>query len=275
MTLREALEFGRNYLEKHKINDNQLDAWYLLEYVIKQNRSYFFLHEKEELSDSQEKRYRDYIETRGKHIPLQYITKEQEFMGLTFMVNEDVLIPRQDTEILVEEAQKRLKKDGAVLDLCTGSGCIIISLKYGNNTIHAYASDVSPKAIQVAQENAKRNHADVTLIESNLFQGINRKFDMIVSNPPYIPTKVIEGLMQEVQEHEPMLALDGMDDGLYFYQRISKEAMQYLNPGGFLCFEIGHDQAEAVTLLMKENNFQNVTIIKDLAGLDRVIIGET
>ncbi|RDY28130.1 peptide chain release factor N(5)-glutamine methyltransferase [Lachnotalea glycerini] len=275
MTLREALEFGRNYLEKHKINDSQLDAWYLLEYVIKQNRSYFFLHEKEELSDSQEKRYRDYIETRGKHIPLQYITKEQEFMGLTFMVNEDVLIPRQDTEILVEEAQKRLKKDGAVLDLCTGSGCIIISLKYGNNTIHAYASDVSPKAIQVAQENAKRNHADVTLIESNLFQGINRKFDMIVSNPPYIPTKVIEGLMQEVQEHEPMLALDGMDDGLYFYQRISKEAMQYLNPGGFLCFEIGHDQAEAVTLLMKENNFQNVTIIKDLAGLDRVIIGET
>lgn len=275
MTLQEAFEYGRNYLEQKHIQDSQIDAWYLLEYVIKQNRSYFLLHQKDKLEKEQEILYKEYLEMRAMHIPLQHITREQEFMGLTFMVNENVLIPRQDTEILVEEAGKRIGKNMAVLDLCTGSGCIIISLKNGNNDIDAYACDISSKALEVANENAKRNKAKVTLIQSNLFEKIQGKYDIIVSNPPYIPTEVIKGLMEEVREHEPMLALDGMEDGLYYYKEIVSKAPYYLKPDGFLCFEIGYDQGEEVSSLMKENGFKNIKVIKDLAGLNRVVIGNT
>jgi release factor glutamine methyltransferase len=275
MTLQEALEYGRNYLENHHIQDSHIDAWYLLEYVIKENRSYFLLHQRDKLTKEQELQYKEYLEIRGKHIPIQHITKEQEFMGLTFMVNENVLIPRQDTEILVEEASKRIKFQMSVLDLCTGSGCIIISLKNGNNDIDAYASDISTQALEVATENAKRNKADVTLIQSNLFEKIQGQYDMIVSNPPYIPTKVIEELMVEVRVHEPMLALDGMEDGLHYYREIAGKAVHFLKPEGFLCFEIGHDQGESVSMIMKENGFKNIMVIQDLAGLDRVVIGNT
>jgi release factor glutamine methyltransferase len=179
-----------------------------------------------------------YLERRGNHIPLQHITGEQEFMGLTFKVNDHVLIPRQDTEILVEEALKRLKPDMSVLDMCTGSGCIIISLKYEKPQITAFASDISNKALTVAKD-------------------------------------IVEGLMEEVKNHEPRIALDGMEDGLYFYKEIIKRAKEHLNPCGFLCFEIGYDQGEAVTNLMMDEGFYNVSVIKDLAGLDRVVIGNT
>ncbi|WP_099468827.1 peptide chain release factor N(5)-glutamine methyltransferase [Konateibacter massiliensis] len=275
MTLQEAFDYGKNYLKDKNILDYQLDAWYLLEYTIKADRSYFLLHQQEELEADQEKDYMACLQLRGNHIPLQHITKEQEFMGLTFQVNENVLIPRQDTEVLVEEVQKRLKSGMTVLDMCTGSGCIIISLKHQKSDITAFGSDISDKALEVAKENAKRNDTDVSFVKSDMFAEIQGAFDIIVSNPPYIPTEVIGGLMEEVKEHEPMLALDGKEDGLYFYREIIQKARGYLKQGGFLCFEIGHDQGEEVSALMREVGFQDVAVIKDLAGLDRVVVGNT
>lgn len=275
MTLQEALEYGKGYLESRNIMDGQLDAWYLLEYVIKENRTYFLLHQKDELEIKKEQKFLEYLKLRGEHVPLQYITKVQEFMGLSFSVNENVLIPRQDTEILVEEVLKRVKKDMTVLDMCTGSGCIIVSLKHEKPAINAFASDISDKALMVATENAKNNQTDVTFIRSDMFDKIQDQFDIIVSNPPYIPTQVVQGLMEEVKNHEPMLALDGKEDGLFFYREIIKKAKTYLKPNGFLCFEIGYDQGEDVSLLMERAGFINIIIIKDLAGLDRVVIGNT
>lgn len=275
MTLQEALLYGKNCLENNHIKDCQLDAWYLLAYVIKENRSYFFSHGQEEMEIEKELLYKELIEIRAKHIPLQHITKEQEFMGLTFNVNEDVLIPRQDTETLVEEVMTRLKDKMSVLDMCTGSGCIIISLKNIKNDIDAYGVDVSSKALVVAVENARRNKTEVKFIQSNLFDDVEDKFDIIVSNPPYIPTKEIEELMEEVRVHDPIIALDGMEDGLYFYREIVKSSLNHLKQGGFLCFEIGYNQGKDVSEMMKETGFQDIRIIKDLAGLDRVVIGNT
>lgn len=275
MTLQEALEYGKGYLESQNIMDSQLDAWYLLEYVIKQNRTYFLLNQKNELEQEKEQIYLEYLKLRGEHVPLQHITKEQEFMGLSFLVNENVLIPRQDTEILVEEVLKRVENDFTVLDMCTGSGCIIVSLKHNKPTINAFASDISDQALLVAKENARSNQADVTFIQSDMFDKIQGQFDIIVSNPPYIPTQVVQGLMEEVKDHEPMLALDGKEDGLFFYREIVKKSKTYLKPNGFLCFEIGYDQGKDVSLLMEKAGFVNIVIIKDLVGLDRVVIGNT
>lgn len=275
MTLKEALGYGKSYLKKQNILEYELDAWYLLEHTIKENKTYFLLHQCEELEEEKERLYRNYLMKRGNHIPLQHITKEQEFMGFNFLVNENVLIPRQDTEVLVEEVLKRLKKDMSVLDMCTGSGCIIISLKKLKPDIFAYACDISDKALEVAKENARKNQTAVCFEQGNLFEMINDKFDVIVSNPPYIPTKEIQELMEEVKEYEPMLALDGKEDGLYYYRELIKQAGTYLLPNGFLCFEIGYDQGEAVSMLMKEAGFVNIVTIKDLAGLDRVVIGNT
>ncbi|KAB1438143.1 peptide chain release factor N(5)-glutamine methyltransferase [Candidatus Galacturonibacter soehngenii] len=275
MTLQEALEYGKKYLESRHILDSHIDAWYLLEYVIKADRSYFFLHQKEQMEPEKEQLYITYLKQRGEHIPLQHITKQQEFMGLTFCVNEHVLIPRQDTEILVEEVLKRVRKDMTILDMCTGSGCIIISLKHEKPSIQAFASDISEKALAVARQNAKNLDAPVTFIQSDLFQEINDTFDIIVSNPPYIKTAVVDSLMAEVKEHEPLIALDGSVDGLFFYKEIISKAKRHLNARGFLCFEIGFDQGEDVSSLMKESGFHNVVVIKDLAGLDRVVIGNT
>jgi len=275
MTLQEALQYGKKYLEDKNIEDSQIDAWYLLEYVIKENRSYFLMHQQDVLEEAAQKLYLDLIERRGKRIPLQHITNEQEFMGLTFKVNEDVLIPRQDTEILVENVLSRTTDNMAVLDMCTGSGCIIISLKNRKKNITATGVDVSAKALEVAKENAANNGTCVDFIQSDLFENVTGKFDIIVSNPPYIPTEVIEGLMDEVRLHDPFIALDGKEDGLYFYREIIKNAVSYLNQGGFLCFEIGHDQGVDVSYLMKKAGFDNISVIKDLAGLDRVVIGNT
>lgn len=275
MTLQEALEYGKDYLQSRKIVDGQLDAWYLLEYVMQKDRTYYYLHQNDELEKQKEFDYKEVLRLRGEHTPLQHITQEQEFMGFSFYVNEHVLIPRQDTEILVEEVLKRVKKNMIILDMCTGSGCIIVSIKGKSADVTAYASDISKEALTVAKENAKKNKTEISFIQSNLFDTIQGKYDIIVSNPPYIPTKVVQELMEEVKEHEPVIALDGKEDGLYFYREIIRSAGEYLNPKGFLCFEIGYDQGEAVSLLMKEAGFCQVVVIKDLAGLDRVVIGNT
>lgn len=194
-------------------------------------------------------------------------------MGLSFAVNPHVLIPRQDTEILVEEAQKRIHAGMDALDLCTGSGCIIVSLsKYA--PIHAAASDISAQALKTAKENAKRHGVTVDFIESDLFEGITSRYDIIVSNPPYIPTEEIKTLMPEVREFEPFLALDGKEDGLFFYRKIIREANSHLKPDGFLLLEIGCGQGKDVACLMEAEGYKEITIRKDLSGLDRIVIGK-
>ena len=275
-TLRNLYRDGTICLEKAGIADAKLDAWYLLEYETKISRAMFLADPDKEVEKDKAEHYRKDIETRAQRIPLQHITGEQEFMGLPFCVNEHVLIPRQDTEVLVEEAIRVIQKEmpeAAVLDLCTGSGCIGISIQSFCSNTQVTAADISEDALKVAQKNAKENQVPVEFVHSDLFEEISGSYDMIVSNPPYIPSKVIETLMPEVRDHEPIKALDGKEDGLYFYRRITEESVAYLKPGGYLLYEIGHDQGEAVSSYMRENGFDEIEVIRDLAGLDRVVRG--
>lgn len=279
MTLKEAYEYGKNQLMEAHISDADLDAWYLLEYVTGISRAEYFMDTMRKMDQNQEIQYRKYIKVRAAHTPLQHITGVQEFMGFEFYVNEQVLVPRQDTEVLVEQVLQDLKQCGKknqkILDMCTGSGCILLSIVNlcKSCDIMGVGVDLSETALDVAKQNAKKLHADVLLFQSDLFEKVEESFDMIVSNPPYIPTKVIEELEEEVKLHEPYLALDGKEDGLYFYRQIVKESPKYLNKGGTLYFEIGHDQGAAVSMLMKQAGFEDVTVKKDLAGLDRVVFG--
>lgn len=276
--------WGVEELKKAGVPENELDARYLLEFVCKTDRNTLLVHGDRKVSQKEEEEFRKCIEQRGKRIPLQHITGVQEFMGLEFLVDSRVLIPRQDTECLVEEAMRFLHDGDRILDLCTGSGCILLSLLHYSNCCSGVGVDLSKEALEVAQKNAERMKAlsrfhpweetTVTLLCSDLFQEISEKgFDMIVSNPPYIATKEIEGLMEEVKDHEPLMALDGREDGLYFYRRIITEGKEYLKKEGMMFFEIGFDQAEAVSRLMEENGYLEVTVVKDLAGLDRVVYG--
>lgn len=278
MTLRQAYEEGIERLKEAGIEEAGLDAWYLLEYVTGINRATYFADSNQEMKDSHRATYQTLISERETRIPLQHLTGVQEFMGLEFRVNEHVLIPRQDTEILVETALEKIntKKPLRVLDMCTGSGCILLSvLSYGRKKceITGVGVDVSDKALQVAKENARNLQVDAEWIESDLFSGVSEKFDMILSNPPYIPSAVIKTLQPEVREHDPLLALDGKEDGLYFYRKIIEESRNYLQPGGWLIFEIGAEQGEAVSSYLKQNGFVQVAVKKDLTGLDRVVCG--
>lgn len=273
MTLKEAYEYGQKKLADAEIDDAVLDAWYLLEHVTGISRALYFLRMNEEMSEENEVQYKEYLETRANHIPLQHITGVQEFMGYEFNVNEHVLVPRQDTEVLVEEALKVVKPDMEVLDMCTGSGCIIISLMKFAKQISGTAVDISEEALKVAKSNADKLDAAVEFIRSDLFEEVKGQYDLIVSNPPYIRTAVIEELKEEVKFHDPFLALDGKEDGLFFYRKIVKDSLNYLKPNGRLYFEIGHDQGEDVKNLMEEAGFKEVFVKKDLAGLDRVVGG--
>ena len=202
-----------------------------------------------------------------------YIVGETEFMGLKFKVNSSVLIPRQDTETLVEEALKVVRPGMRVLDLCTGSGCVIVSILHNVSDVEGYAVDISKQALNVAKENARLNDVPVLFEHSDLFDHVTGTFDVIVSNPPYICTDEIAKLMPEVRDFEPMEALDGKEDGLYFYRKIIGQCKQYLNPEGHLLFEIGYDQGQKVSALMREIGFHDVQVIKDLARKDRVVTG--
>lgn len=273
MTYREAVEAGTKILQEVGIGEAKLDAWYLLQMACKFDRNFYYLHEEEDMSAEQQREYEIAVNKRAEHVPLQYITGEQEFMGLKFKVNSNVLIPRQDTETLVEEALKVIKPGMKVLDMCTGSGCIIISIAKNVMDLQCTGSDVSKQALLVAKENAKQNEVEVEWNRSDLFENINEKFDFILSNPPYIATAKILKLMPEVRDFEPFEALDGKEDGLYFYRQIIEKAPEYLNPDGYLYMEIGYDQGSTVSELMKQAGFLDVLVIKDLAGLDRVIKG--
>lgn len=271
-TLGELLRMGEEILAKADVPEAGINAWYLFAHCFHMERSRFFLCREETVSDEERKEYEKLLAKRMARIPLEHITHETEFMGLGFYVDERVLIPRQDTECLVEEVLK-ISAGKKVLDLCTGSGCIGISLAALGKCAAVTLSDISADALAVARKNAEENKVQVNFVESDLFRHITGKFDIIVSNPPYIPTADIASLMPEVRDHDPLLALDGKEDGLAFYRRIISESRNYLEPEGKLYFEIGYDQGEAVKRLMEQTGFIRVEIKQDLAGLDRMIMG--
>lgn len=294
MTRREAYDIGVEQLEAEGIENADCDIRILLEDLCGVDREELFLQGDKVISRRESEIFMNAVNKRMGHYPVQYITGKQEFMGLTFAVNQDVLIPRMDTEILVEEVLKELDDGSRILDMCTGSGCILLSLLYYSNDCEGVGVDISDAALAVAKDNAGRlilddtfdllfqtggrgkKHLDeekIEFIESNLFNDVRGKFDIIVSNPPYIRSDVIPTLMEEVRDYEPMLALDGKEDGLFFYREIIKKSSSYLNGGGKLFFEIGYDQADDVVKLMEEGGFKDITVIQDYAHLDRVVWG--
>ena len=273
MTVGELVTKGIKELESAGVPEAQINAMYLLEYTMHISQMDYLLDRQRAVTNKEEEDYLSAIATRKNRVPLQHITGEQEFMGYTFLVNEHVLIPRQDTEILVEEAAK-LAKGKRILDMCTGSGCIILSMEQLCKPKYAMGVDVSAEALSVAKANGKHMDSKVHWLQSDLFDKVTKKFDVIVSNPPYIERQEIPKLMEEVRCYEPNLALDGGEDGLDFYRRIITESREHMESEGYLCFEIGYNQGKAVSLLMKEAGFGKCQVIKDLAGLDRVVIGQ-
>lgn len=272
ITYRQLLQEGTGILQEAGIQEAEIDSWLLLEYVTGMDRSFYFLKSEKEAEEEEKAVYRKLIRQRAGHIPLQYLTGVQEFMGLPFWVNQDVLVPRQDTECLVETALAYVKGK-KVLDLCTGSGCIAVSVAVFGQVKECHAVDLSEKALETARKNAKRHHAEITFIKSDLFEDVAGVYDVILSNPPYIPDKVIGGLSEEVRKYEPYMALNGGSDGLSFYRKITKESKEHLSEGGMLFYEIGCEQAEDVREIMQAEGFCDILCKKDYAGNDRVIYG--
>lgn len=312
LTWQQLLDEGVDMLLAAGITEAELDAWYLLESAFQTDRVHFFMDRKRSVFGTRLEKglpmYREYLRMRVDRIPLQQILGLQEFMGLTFHVNEHVLIPRQDTEKLVEEVLRTHKnKDISVLDMCTGSGCIAISLAVLGRYESVVAVDVSQDALKIAQKNGRslfliqegtvkaevKRVSDapwqtvltccmageddlktrrLTFIESDMFSNLDpsETYDVIVSNPPYIPSAVIEELEPEVRDYEPRIALDGDEDGLYFYRILAEKCRAYLKNGGRIYFEIGYDQGDSVSELLLEHGYGDIRIVKDETGLDRV-----
>ena len=280
-TLQMIYREGKEQLEAAGVPDADLDAWYLLEFVTGISKARYYGNPEAGIDEREALKYRDVIRQRAERIPLQHITGEQEFMGFSFQVDEHVLIPRQDTETLVEEARGVLKPKMKILDLCTGSGCILLSLlklgeKQGIARLKGTGADISREALKVAEENGRRLEIPedrVAWVRGDLFENLEGPFDLLVSNPPYIPSGELSGLQEEVRLHDPALALDGHEDGLYFYRRIAAEAGKYLRDGAYLMLEIGWDQGEAVSTLLEVAGYREVEVKKDLSGNDRVVRG--
>ena len=280
-TLQMIYREGKEQLEAAGVPDADLDAWYLLEFVTGISKARYYGNPEAGIDEREALKYRDVIRQRAERIPLQHITGEQEFMGFSFQVDEHVLIPRQDTETLVEEALEVLKPKMKILDLCTGSGCILLSLlklgeKRGIAGLKGTGADISREALKVAEENGRRLEIPedrVAWVRGDLFENLEGPFDLLVSNPPYIPSGELSGLQEEVRLHDPALALDGHEDGLHFYRRIAAEAGKYLRDGAYLMLEIGWDQGEAVSTLLEAAGYREVEVKKDLSGNDRVVRG--
>ena len=275
MTIKEMLSKGMIMLKGNNVDSPKLKSRLLLQYILKKPRQYLIVYDNEEVGKKEQWEYFVNIEKLTKGVPLQHITHQQEFMKMNFYVNENVLIPRPDTEILVEEVIKIASKikEPKILDLCTGSGAIAISIAKNVPNSEVYAIDISSKAIEVAKKNAKELNAKVKFVKSNLFNKMEKiKFDIIVSNPPYIKKDIMKSLSEEVKK-EPELALDGGTDGLDFYRKITKQAMEYLKFGSYLCYEIGYDQKDdVIEIINKHGNYSNTYSKKDLGGNDRVVV---
>lgn len=283
-TNRELLKEGSMQLRAAEITEADTDAWLLFSACMGLNRTEYLMRSDAVVPDDKAEEYLGKLKRRAGREPVQYIEETAPFMGFDFYVNENVLIPRMDTEILVSEAIKRARimfsqrqhdVNFRILDMCTGSGCIAQStyllLKNEGCTVEVDAVDISEKALEVARINASRLGAQVKLIRGNLFENVDNKYSMILSNPPYIRTDVIADLEPEVREHEPMLALDGTADGLYFYREITDKAWEYLENNGILMYEIGYDQALEVSDMLRQKGYTDIAVIKDFAGLDRVV----
>lgn len=276
ITYGELCREGCRVLQNAGIDDAKYDSLELLLFVFGMDRSRYLINAGCQADSTKVSEYEEVIAKRASHIPLQHITGEAWFYGKCFKVSPAVLIPRQDTEILVDEALKHLDAESCVLDMCTGSGCILISLALKSCFKYGLGVDILSEALGIAEINADNLKArNVFWQQSNLFENINKnhKFDVIVSNPPYIRTAQIENLSEEVRLHDPFIALDGKADGLHFYREITTKSSQYLNDGGWLIYEIGWDQADDVKSIMLECGYKEIQIIKDLAGLDRVAAG--
>ena len=280
MTAQEWLRKASASLESAGIADAESDAWLMFSHVTGMSRMEYTLERDKCLRDEEVCSLAKMLEKRNQHIPVQQITGEAWFMGYPFFVNENVLIPRMDTEVLVEAVLTRLPavpvtENGKrrVLDMCTGSGCILLSLLKEEKGLLGTGADISEKALLVARENAHRLECEAQFIFSDLWENIEDTYEIIVSNPPYIVRNVISTLDTEVKDHEPVLALDGGEDGLDFYRKIVADTHRHLVPGGLLAFEIGYDQGQALTALLKKAGYRNIEILKDLAGLDRVALG--
>lgn len=278
MKIKESLEQAIQQLKQEGISDSIAIARRVLAYTLQVQKEYLITHDLQEIGALKEQQYSCYIKQIIQGKPIQYITNQQEFMKLNFYVDENVLIPREDTEILVEEVMNilEIEKKETILDLCTGSGAIGIAIaKYVKNG-QVQLADISQKALQIAKKNVEKNGVEkqVTLLETDLFEKVKETFDLIVSNPPYIETPIIKTLQKEVQA-QPMLALDGGIDGLKLYRRIIQDAHQYLNKDGYLCLEIGYNQKEKVIdLLQRANQYEKIYSKKDLGGNDRIIIAK-
>lgn len=286
-SLQILLEEGKEFLEKAGIEEAGLDAWLLLEYTTGRSRAYYFAHREETVKKEVAETYRKLVRERALHIPLQHLTHQAFFMGYEFYVNEHVLIPRQDTETLVESALNVLKnrEHPKILDMCTGSGCILLSLLMEKKDGTGAGADLSEEALKVAKRNARSLGVEdrTVFLKSNLFSNeyfskkdgkSSGEYDILISNPPYIRTTDIEDLMEEVKFHDPRMALDGFEDGLYFYREITARAGEFLKSGGWLMYEIGFDQGKEVQELLHKAGFINTGIVQDLCGLDRVVLGQ-
>lgn len=286
-TFHELLTQGTQLLMNAGIEEARLDAWLLLEYTADISRAWYYAHPESEVNEKIVSEYLSLCQKRAEHIPLQHLTHQACFMGYDFYVDERVLVPRQDTEILAEEALHQLRnmRNPRILDMCTGSGCLLLSLLMELPDATGTGVDISAAALAVAERNRKNLELEkrAVLVQSDTFSGdyfqknsgnISLEYDMLISNPPYIPTEEIGKLMEEVRFHDPVLALDGREDGLYFYRRITEQAGKYLRPGGWLMYEIGCEQGTDVSAIMQGEGFAEVTVKKDLAGLDRVVIGK-
>lgn len=282
MKIKDVLSNGISILKENNIEDSNMKARIVLSDLLNKNKEYLMIHGDDEIEDGLNRIFLEKIERLKNHEPLQYVINRQEFMGFEFYVDKNVLIPQPDTENLVEEVillsdkiRKNKKIELRILDLCTGSGAIAISISKLIKKSLVYASDISKEALKIAEENSSRNAANVLFFESNLFSKISKlyKFDIIVSNPPYIEKDVIKTLSEEVKK-EPIIALDGGEDGLDFYRKIVKDAKEYLNPDGYLAFEIGYNQKEAVEKILKEGGYRNIYSRKDLSGNDRIVVGQ-
>lgn len=273
-TVKEVLNDTKKRLKEQGIDTFSLDSSLLVSEVTGFTKIQLVTHDRDEVTVEQLDRLENLVEERLKNKPMQYILGHCKFMGLDFKVTENTLIPRGDTENIVEEVIATIEDSGynTVLDMCTGTGAIAISVAHYTKA-KVTASDISKKALEVARENAQNLNADVNFIESDLFENINEKFDVIVSNPPYIESEVIPTLMEQVKDYEPMLALDGGKDGLDFYRNIINQANNYINQNGCIVFEIGYNQGGQVKSLLENAGFVNINVKQDLAGLDRLVIG--
>lgn len=274
LTIKENLEYAIKKLKENDIEECSLKAKLLLSHVLIKPKEFLIINEEKNLSEAEQEKFNRLLEQMIDNVPLQYLVNKQEFYGIEFFINENVLIPQPDTEILVEEviniSNRENKKE--ILDMCTGSGAIAIALSKNIKNANIIATDISDKALEIAKKNDKENK--VNFIKSDMFENLkNKKFDVIVSNPPYIKTDIIKTLSKEVQK-EPMLALDGGKNGLNFYRIIINNADKHLNSNGYLCLEIGDDQKEEVVQLLKQKKYKEIYSKKDLSGNDRIVVAK-